>query len=47
MRGYYNDIIKSSIDAKKVMYDINGDVTNDVFKSVKSVFTIYVERSID
>jgi len=47
VRGYYNDIIHSIIDVQKVMYDINGDDTDDVFKSVKSVFTIYVLRSID
>jgi len=29
------------------MYDIDGNVTTNTFKSIKSVFTIYVGKSLN
>lgn len=36
----------ASIFVEKEMFDVNGTVTTDILLASKSVFTIYVQRSL-
>lgn len=46
LKGFYNLAWGAPISVDKQMFDVNDTLTTNVSLSVKSVFTIFVQRSI-
>jgi hypothetical protein len=46
VRTFYSNVWGAPISVLKYMYDENGNPTSNVLRSVKTVFTILVTRSI-
>jgi len=47
VRDFYSKYYGAGIDVQKIMYAADGSVTRNALMSVKSVYTIYVLRSLN